>query len=508
MRTVFQGQTFDTKFTTRAFASGIPTQLAGTPVVDIYEDNSVTQITAAETLTVDFDSVTGLNNLRIAATSGNGFDRGSTYSAVITTGTVATVSVVGEVVAEFRVATLAEVLQSYAGPRGPGVYYDSAAANTNEQEGVDGTPDNPISEEANVTDVCEALGVNRIYLVNGTTFTAAEAMLDYEFVGIGEWTQNTVDLNSNNVGGSSFYNLTLQGTQGDAVRIYAEGCALQDPGAGTTTLNILAKCCGIVDEISIDASADNVFDQCFSLVAGTSAPIVNFTGASGTACFRHWSGGLDIRGLGSSHNVSIEGHGNVIFNQGNNVNATVAIRGVFTLDNTDGITGISDDGRLDTLHISDQVWLETLADHSGSSGSTAEALSNASSAGDPWATALPGAYGAGTAGNILGNNLDAPTSVIDSNVDAILVDTNELQTNQGNWLTATGFATSGALATVDANVDLILADTNELQTNQGNWLTATGFSTHSAADVWTAGTRTLTAGTNLNDLSAAEVNAG
>lgn len=30
-----------------------------------------------------------------------------------------------------------------------------------------------------------------------------------------------------------------------------------------------------------------------------------------------------------------------------------------------------------------------------------------------------------------------------------------------------------------------LADTNELQTNQGNWLTATGFSTHSAADVRT-----------------------
>jgi len=39
---------------------------------------------------------------------------------------------------------------------------------------------------------------------------------------------------------------------------------------------------------------------------------------------------------------------------------------------------------------------------------------------------------------------------------------------------------------MDTNsVDLnnILADTDELQTNQGNWLTATGFSTHSAADI-------------------------
>lgn len=51
------------------------------------------------------------------------------------------------------------------------------------------------------------------------------------------------------------------------------------------------------------------------------------------------------------------------------------------------------------------------------------------------------------------------------------------------------------------DVDAILADTGELQTNQGNWLTATGFSTHAAADVWTVGTRALTdkAGFVLSD---------
>jgi len=53
----------------------------------------------------------------------------------------------------------------------------------------------------------------------------------------------------------------------------------------------------------------------------------------------------------------------------------------------------------------------------------------------------------------------ASLATVDTNVDAILVDTNELQTNQGDWATATGFATSGALATVDSNVDAILVDT-------------------------------------------------
>ena len=91
------------KFTTRAFATGIPTTLAGTPVVSVYENDSVTQITAGITLTADFDSVTGLNHLTIVLTGANGFEANKNYQAVITTGTVGGVSVVGEVVLEFSI---------------------------------------------------------------------------------------------------------------------------------------------------------------------------------------------------------------------------------------------------------------------------------------------------------------------------------------------------------------------------------------------------------------------
>jgi len=53
----------------------------------------------------------------------------------------------------------------------------------------------------------------------------------------------------------------------------------------------------------------------------------------------------------------------------------------------------------------DQVWEEALADHSGTVGSTAEALNAAGAAGDPWITALPGAYVAGQAGYIVGTTI-------------------------------------------------------------------------------------------------------
>lgn len=52
--------------------------------------------------------------------------------------------------------------------------------------------------------------------------------------------------------------------------------------------------------------------------------------------------------------------------------------------------------------IADAVWDEALAGHLGV-GSTGEALNAAGAVGDPWLTALPGAYADGTAGDIIGN---------------------------------------------------------------------------------------------------------
>lgn len=57
----------------------------------------------------------------------------------------------------------------------------------------------------------------------------------------------------------------------------------------------------------------------------------------------------------------------------------------------------------------DAVWNEATADHQ-TAGSTGKALTDAQAAGDPWATALPGAYSDGSAGHILGTNLDATVS--------------------------------------------------------------------------------------------------
>jgi hypothetical protein len=94
--------TIDVKFTTRRFTTGAPFALSG-GVISAYVGNSTTQITAGITLSADFDGVTGLNNVRVVATAANGYTAATNVDLVITTGTVDSVSVVGEVIGSFSI---------------------------------------------------------------------------------------------------------------------------------------------------------------------------------------------------------------------------------------------------------------------------------------------------------------------------------------------------------------------------------------------------------------------
>lgn len=92
------------KFTTYRPSTGAAFTLGGTPALSVYKDNSTTQSTTGVTLTVDFDSVTGLHHFAIdTSADGTFYSAGSFFDIVITTGTIDSVSVVGTVVASFTI---------------------------------------------------------------------------------------------------------------------------------------------------------------------------------------------------------------------------------------------------------------------------------------------------------------------------------------------------------------------------------------------------------------------
>lgn len=96
------GDTIDFKFSTVG-TTGAPTTLAGTPAISAYVGDPTARITADITLTVDFDAVTGLHNVRVVASGANGYAAQTNVDLVITAGTVGGTSVVGYVVGSFSI---------------------------------------------------------------------------------------------------------------------------------------------------------------------------------------------------------------------------------------------------------------------------------------------------------------------------------------------------------------------------------------------------------------------
>lgn len=95
------GSTFDFQWTTSV--GGVPTTLAGAPSLAVYAGNSTTEITAGLTLSVDFDSKTGSHNIRVVATTGNGFAVATNYTLWLMAGTVAGITIAPRAIATFSI---------------------------------------------------------------------------------------------------------------------------------------------------------------------------------------------------------------------------------------------------------------------------------------------------------------------------------------------------------------------------------------------------------------------
>ena len=128
MRDIVLEETIYLDFTTRSFTTGVPTVLAGTPVLSVLEENNATPITAGVSVSVDRASVVGLNMATIVATAANGYENGKGYSVYISTGTVGGVSVVGEKVAEFTIGASAAAQDLANGTDGLGAIKTDTAA--------------------------------------------------------------------------------------------------------------------------------------------------------------------------------------------------------------------------------------------------------------------------------------------------------------------------------------------------------------------------------------------
>jgi hypothetical protein len=128
-----------------------------------------------------------------------------------------------------------------------------------------------------------------------------------------------------------------------------------------------------------------------------------------------------------------------------------------TIDAVVDAIKIVTDSITDLATLVDAVWDEDVDTTHQTAGSAGKKLDDAGGAADPWATALPGGYGAGTAGKIIGDNINAPIDTVDTVVDAIKAKTDNLPVDP-----ADASDVAAAFVAIDTLIDAIKAKTDNL----------------------------------------------
>jgi len=323
------------------------------------------------------------------------------------------------------------------------VYFDSSANNTGTTN-LDGVPGNPVSTEAAVNTLLASRNLYNVKVALESSLTFATSHTD-EFWHGEHW---HVVLGGQNLSGSHFTGADVTGTAtASADPIDFAHCEI-----GTCTLpQFHAIHCDFSGTVTFGEAGDYHIAHSRSGIAGANTPEFDTGAAIANVNFSvgGWENGFELRNLNNAGTdlFSISGKGQIVYAL--SCSGTVNQRGMWQVTNTGGVTIIADDntqGIADTLADTAEIGTAGagLTDLGGmSTAMKAEVNAEADTANSDYGanTTVPDA--AGTAPTAVENRQEMDSN--STQLAAIVADTNELQTNQGNWLTATGFFTSGTM---------------------------------------------------------------
>lgn len=209
------------------------------------------------------------------------------------------------------------------------IWVDTNASNTNTVDYVDGTSDNPVSTWAAALTLSSSLGMNNFRIANGSSITLSSDSSNYTLMGV-NW---ALSLGGQAISGAHFVGADVVGTATGTMYTF-NYCELDTGGGGDFTVsNGNYFNCAIAGDLVLTGADTYYFDQCYSGVAGTGTPSIDFgVGVGNTNLnMRHYSGGIEILNLGDTgtDNMSLEGWGQIIFNA-NCDGGNASIRGSFS----------------------------------------------------------------------------------------------------------------------------------------------------------------------------------
>ena len=439
---------------------------------------------------------------RVGAYEGSNASANSESSFSLLTGHVGTGANLGLVRIRFYAAgglsggslKIDQIFISYAtvnrsvGYAGGAVWINTNASNENTELFVDGTADNPVSTLAAATSIAENLGLRSFILIPGSSIVLAQSYEAYNFAG----RAYAVDLNGQSVENSVFTRAHIYGNDSGA---NVQGASYNECEIHSDTLGLATfDGCRLAGTIALAQAGDYFFDRCYSAVAGTGTPGIDFGAAVGDSnvSMRHYSGGIEVFNIGVSgiDNMSLEGNGQLKINA-NCVGGTIAIRGHFPVtDGAGGAITLSDDARFTTSETVDAIWDKANVEHL-IAGSTGYNLSNGLPSDDARL-----------------DNLDASISSRATQVsaDSIPGDVWDEQLNLHTDAGSAGKALADAESITDAEVSAAVWDvpvlSHVLTSSMGKKLGDLPTLSQIGAGVWGESSRTLSSGTRDSEIDA------
>lgn len=313
--------------------------------------------------------------------------------------------------------------------------------------GIDGTFQNQSNDLDNAKSIADALGTGDIILHQGNSITFSQAMQGYTIKNI----QCTLNGGSQDADSTRINGGFVTGTwsrAGTGLPTFVT-CSLLNVTAAR--VGILGGC-GIVGTLTLTEAA--VYPIIDAQAAGNGTSTIDFNSLGGaTVNMERWTGNLIINNMvaGDTLNLHCTSAGDVEIN---GTGGDVYISGAVGSVDSSGFSGTLDDKSVNLANINAQADT-ALSDYDAPTKAELDAAQTSIES------------------DIAGlNNFDPATDTV---ANVTLVDT--VTTNTDMRGTDDALLDSGYTAPDNASITAILADTNDLQTNQGNWLTATGFST-------------------------------
>jgi hypothetical protein len=258
-----------------------------------------------------------------------------------------------------------------------------------------GTQSNPVNSWSNAKILADNYGFRDIR-IRGTVTLDADLQ---GFIVKGGNITDTLLTAGYDLTGSTFSEMNMGGA---STGIHA--CETVNLLDGTTGLNGSYVTCGFAGAMTLEDGASVLLSRCVSNIAGLTAPQITH-GTNTQLSVRSYNGGLLLSGSTAGCNTTLEYNAGKANLDVSNTGGVISVRGIPK-------TAITDNSAGATIDLDASFENEVMR---GTDGANTTAPDNASIAG-------------------------------------ILADTSELQTNQGNWITATGFSTPTNVTDAQASI--------------------------------------------------------